>query len=490
MAKPLGKRRTDDFRAEMLQGIQLETEHRTEEAERLYASILAADPSHPYALYRMAIFRAKRGDDVEALRLIQAAMKKTVTPQVVGDCALILERLDRLDEALATYDRTVILDPNNELALLNRSKLLTRLGQHAKAAASFERLLARFPNHSEAHNSLGHLYVQLDRHREAVKCFERAIALDPNNASAEFNLGLVLLLLGDYANGWERYESRFRTEGLASSRSVYPQPHWDGVEPLEGKTIHLYTEQGLGDCIMFLRYAPLLAARGARVIVGVLPLAKVLAAEMSGIEAVIPGDPLPSFDLQAPLLSLPRLLKTRVDSIPANTPYLHARADRVERWRERVPRGKKLTVGVVWAGARGFMGDRNRSIALERFERLFDVADVSFVSLQRELREGDAERLAGRPNVRHFGEELGDFADTAAIISMVDLVISVDTSVAHLVGAMGKPLWILLPHAPDFRWMLERPDSPWYPTARLFRQPKTDDWESVLVNVKTALTAL
>jgi hypothetical protein len=155
-----------------------------------------------------------------------------------------------------------------------------------------------------------------------------------------------------------------------------------------------------------------------------------------------------------------------------------------------VPRGNKLTVGVVWAGGRGFMGDRQRSIALERFERLFDAADVTFVSLQRDLREGDVERLACRPNVRHFGEELGDFADTAAIISMVDLVISVDTSVAHLVGAMGKPLWILLPYAPDFRWLLERTDSPWYPTARLFRQPKTDDWESVLVNVKTALTAL
>jgi Flp pilus assembly protein TadD len=490
MARPIGKRRSRDFRPQILQGLKLETEQRLDDAERIYRTVLDEDPTNSLALYRRAILCAGRKENVEALRLIQAAMKSGATTDMVADFALILERFERLEEALAAYDRALILNPNNEPALLHRSKLLTKLGQHAKAAASFERLLARSPNHSEAHNSLGHLRVQLGRHREAVACFERAVALDPSNASAEFNLALVLLLLGDYEVGWERYESRFRTEGLASSRSVYSQPHWDGVESLEGKTIHLYTEQGLGDCIMFLRYAPVVSARGASVVVGVLPPVKVLAAEMSGIQAVIPGDPLPSFDLQAPLLSLPRLLKTRADSVPANIPYLHARADRIERWRERVPRAKKLTVGVVWAGGRDFMGDRNRSIALKQFDLLFDVPDIDFVCLQRDLREGDAERMDGRSNIRYFGLDLGDFADTAAIISMLDLVISVDTSVAHLVGAMGKPLWILLPHSPDFRWMLERADNPWYPTARLFRQPKIGDWESVLVNVKAALTAL
>jgi Flp pilus assembly protein TadD len=352
MARPIGKRRARDFRPQILQGLQLETEQRLDDAERIYLAVLDEEPTNSYALYRRAILLAGRKDNVEALRLIQAAMKGGATTDMVADCARILERFERLEEALAAYDRALILNPNNDPALLDRSKLLTRLGQHAKAAAGLERLLARAPNHSEAHNSLGHLRIQLDRHREAVACFERAVALDPNNASAEFNLALALLLLGDFEAGWERYESRFRTEVLASSRSVFPQPHWDGVEPLEGKALHLYTEQGLGDCIMFLRYAPIMAARGASVVVGVLPPVKVLADEMSGITAVIPGDPLPAFDLQAPLLSLPRLLKTRLDTVPANVPYIYARADRVERWRERVPRGKRLTVGVVWAGGR------------------------------------------------------------------------------------------------------------------------------------------
>jgi hypothetical protein len=240
---------------------------------------------------------------------------------------------------------------------------------------------------------------------------------------------------------------------------------------------------------MFARYAPILAARGASVVLGVLPAAKVLMTEMSGVTTVAPGDPLPSFDIQAPLLSLPYLLKTRIETIPASVPYLRPRADRLDTWRDRIPHDKKLTVGVVWAGGRDFTGDRNRSISLQKFETLFDVSGASFVSLQRDLRDGDAERLRPRPDVVHFGEQLTDFADTAAVISMLDLVISVDTSVAHLAGAMGKPVWILLPFAPDFRWMLDRTDSPWYPTARLFRQSTIGDWEGVLVNVKAALSA-
>jgi Flp pilus assembly protein TadD len=489
MARPIGKRRPLDFRAQLLQGLQLETQNRLEEAERLYLVILAADPANSFALYRLAIICAKRGNDIEALRLIQAAMKKSVTVEVVGDCALILERLGRTAEAIETYDRALILSPDNVVVLLHRGKLLTKLGQPAKAAASLEKLLALSPNHAEAHNALGHALGDLGRQREAIASFRRAIAFEPDNAGAHFNLALVLLTLGDFEAGWAEYEWRFRVEGMAASRSPFPQPHWDGVESLEGKTINLYTEQGLGDSIMFARYAPILAARGASVVLGVLPAAKVLMTEMSGVTTVAPGDPLPSFDIQAPLLSLPYLLKTRMETIPASVPYLRPRADRLDTWRDRIPHDKKLTVGVVWAGGRDFTGDRNRSISLQTFETLFDVSGVSFVSLQRDLRDGDAERLRPRPDVVHFGEQLTDFADTAAVISMLDLVISVDTSVAHLAGAMGKPVWILLPFAPDFRWMLERADSPWYPTARLFRQSMIGDWEGVLVNVKAALSA-
>jgi tetratricopeptide (TPR) repeat protein len=477
-------------RAQILQGLQLEAEKRLAEADRLYAGILESDPSNFYALYRRAILCAGRGDDIEALRLIQAAMKRSVTVEALGDCAVILDRLGRSAEAMETYDRALILDPHNVLALLHRGRLLTKLGQFARAAATFEKLLARSPDHAEGHNSLGHLLIQLGRHREAVVSFKRAIALEPDNANAHFNLALALLLLGDFEPGWTEYEWRFRTEGLKASRSVYPQPHWDGVESLAGKTIHLYTEQGLGDSIMFVRYAPMVAAMGATVIAGLLPQAKVLASEIIGVTPVAPGDPLPSFDIQAALLSLPYLLKTRLDTIPADVPYIRPRPDRVEIWRDRLPRDRKATVGVVWAGGKDFKGDHNRSIALQRFETLFDAAGIGFVSLQRDLRAGDAARLRQWPDVVHLGEQLADFADTAAIISMLDLVISVDTSVAHLAGAMARPVWILLPMVPDFRWLLDRTDSPWYPTARLFRQSKLGDWDGVLANVKVALSAL
>jgi Flp pilus assembly protein TadD len=490
MARPLSKRHSRDLRAQILQGLQLEAEKRLGEADRLYAAILNSDPSNFYALYRRAILCAGRGDDIEALRLIQAAMKRSVTVEVLGDCGVILDRLGRSAEAMETYDRALIVDPHNVLALLHRGRLFMKLGQHAKAAACFEKLLARSPNHAAAINSLGLSLIELGRHREATACFARAIALEPDNANAHFNLALALLTLGDFEAGWAEYEWRFRTEGLKPSRSVYPQPHWDGVEPLAGKTIHLYTEQGLGDSIMFARYAPMVAALGATVIAGLLPQAKVLATEISGVTPIAPGDPLPSFDLQAPLLSLPHLLKTRIDTIPADVPYIRPRADRVETWRDRLPRDKKPTVGVVWAGGKDFKGDHKRSIALQHFETLFDASGVSFVSLQRDLRAGDAGRLRQRPHVLHFGEQLTDFADTAAIISMLDLVISVDTSVAHLAGAMARPVWILLPLVPDFRWLLDRTDSPWYPTARLFRQPRPGDWDSVLANVKEALSEL
>jgi Flp pilus assembly protein TadD len=490
MAKSLSRRRARDFRAEILHGLQLETESRLDDADQVYSTILQVDPTNFYALYRRAILCAGRGDDIEALHLIQAAMKRNVTVEVLGDCAVILDRLGRSAEAMETYDRALVLDPHSVLVLLHRGRLLSKLGQHARAAACYEKLLARSPDHAEAHISLGHLLIQLGRHRDAVASFARAIALAPDNADAHFNLALALLTLGDFKAGWAEYEWRFRTEGLKPSRSTYPQPHWDGVEPLAGKTILVYTEQGLGDSIMFVRYAPMLAARSASVIAGLLPQAKVLATDIDGVTPVAPGDPLPAFDIQCPLLSLPYLLGTRLETIPASVPYIRPRADRVAAWRDRLQRDGKPIVGVVWAGGRDFKGDHSRSIVLQRFQALFNAPGMRFVSLQRDLREGDAELLRPWVDVVHLGEQLSDFADTAAIISLLDLVISVDTSVAHLAGAMARPVWILLPAVPDFRWMLDRADSPWYPTARLFRQPRPGDWESVLASVKSALSGL
>jgi tetratricopeptide (TPR) repeat protein len=490
MPKPLGKKNRQDFREQIVEALQFEQAGRIEDAQLVYNAILKIDPRHSLALYRRAIYIAKRGNDIEALRLIRDAMKTNFMPQIAGDCGVILERLGRDDEAIEIYNRALVANPNDSAIQLNRANAFVKTQRYAQAAASFEKYLAQHPNDAKTHNLHGLALGNAGRHREAMEAFTRAIALEPDNADMHFHRALELLTLGDFEAGWEEYEWRFASDGVANSRSPHPQRHWDGVEPLAGKTILLYTEQGLGDSIMFGRYGLEFAARGANVYLGVLPPVKILFEEMPGVKAIAPGDQVAPFELQCPLLSAPYFLKTRIDSIPAKVPYIVPRPNWIEMWKPRLPQTGSKTVGVVWAGGLDFKGDKTRSIALKQFATLFDLPGINFVSLQRDLREGDADILSSHTNVLRIGEQVADFADTAAIISMFDLVISVDTSVAHLAGAMAKPVWILLPVNPDFRWMLERSDSPWYPTARLFRQPRFGDWDSVLADVKQALAQL
>jgi hypothetical protein len=265
-------------------------------------------------------------------------------------------------------------------------------------------------------------------------------------------------------------------------------PDWNG-EPLAGKGIYLYIEQGFGDAIMFARYAPMVAARGGTVLFCVRPPLKELLTGLPGVIVGVPGDQGPRCHYMCPLLSLPRIFKTRLDIIPGGVPYIHAVPERVEKWKPRIPRDGKLTVGLVWAGGRDYKADRVRTVGFERFAPLLGHPDVRYVSLHTELREEDAARMAAHPEIVHFGSEIVDFADTAAIVSQLDLVISVDTAVAHLAGAMAKPLWLLLPFTPDWRWLLGRDDSPWYPTVRLFRQERNGDWPGVIARVRVALDA-
>jgi hypothetical protein len=270
-----------------------------------------------------------------------------------------------------------------------------------------------------------------------------------------------------------------------------PQPLWLGEVGIEGKTILLHAEQGYGDTIQFVRYAPMVAERGTTVVLEVQASLKPLLAGLPGVSAVAGrGEALPPFDLHCPLMSLPLAFKTTVDSMPAAVPYLHAPGDRVEKWCGMLPDAKALRVGLAWSGSPKHKNDRNRSIALSRLAPLCMDRTMQFVSLQRDLRGADAETLGGVPNVFAPGAALQDFADTAAVISLLDLVISVDTGVAHLAGALGKPVWILLPFNGEWRWLADRDDSPWYPSARLFRQPKVDDWESVIARVQQEIGAL
>jgi hypothetical protein len=272
-------------------------------------------------------------------------------------------------------------------------------------------------------------------------------------------------------------------------RRDFAQPLWRGEESLEGKTILLHAEQGFGDAIQFVRYVPFLAAKGAQVVLEAPPPLTALFSRIAGAAQVLArGEALPAFDWHCPLMSLPLALKTRLETIPAAVPYLSASEERVASWKQRLPEAGARRIGVAWAGNRNFKGDQTRSIGLARFSPLLSVNGIEFLSLQKDLRDGDREILRDNSHVRHVGDAMEDFSDTAAILSSVDLVISSDTSVAHLAGALGKPVWVLLQYVPDWRWLLERGDSPWYPTARLFRQPKIDDWESVIRQVKDRLS--
>jgi hypothetical protein len=299
---------------------------------------------------------------------------------------------------------------------------------------------------------------------------------------------LALLLNDDFARGWEEYEWRWEDEHLKRQKPQFKQPLWLGQESLKGKTILLHAEQGLGDTIQFSRYAKLVSHRGAKVVLQVQKGLKSLMQSVAGVNWVVEqGEALPAFDYHTPLMSLPLAFKTSLETIPAESVYLECEAVRVEKWKDRLGDKSKPRVGLVWSGNKDHKNDHNRSIALAMLSRIL-AEEVEFISLQKEVRERDKSALE-QVAVKHFGEELKDFMDTAGLVANMDLVISVDTSVAHLAGALGKPLWVLLPFSPDWRWLLEREDSPWYPSAKLYRQPKIGDWESVIVKVAAELKA-
>jgi tetratricopeptide (TPR) repeat protein len=327
----------------------------------------------------------------------------------------------------------------------------------------------------------------LGRYEEAMQSFEQALTIAPDDSKAKYNQSLCRLLAGDFEAGWRQYEARWEIEQFLPFKRDFTQPQWLGEPCVKGRTILLHAEQGIGDTIQFCRYAPLVARLGARVFLEVPKPLVALLSQLDGLEQVFAtGESPAAFDYHCPLMSLPRAFRTNVDSIPASMPYLFADGARVAVWQQRLGEQKKRRIGLVWSGNPGHRNDRNRSVPLSLFAKLLE-NDCEFVSLQKVLRDSDKMQLGAVANVRHFGELLTDFSDTAALLACMDMVITADTAVAHLAGAMEKPVWILVPFNPDWRWMINRGDTPWYPSARLFRQRKAGDWQNVLKEVSQAM---
>jgi tetratricopeptide (TPR) repeat protein len=499
-----------------------------EKAERLCGAVLERDPENFDALHCLGEINFKRGRFDAALALFQQALKRDISrADGFASLGLVFHALGEFERALIAYDEGLRLRPD-DLELVNRRGVaLLGLGRAREALDNFERVLACDAEHFEALANRGNALVKLNRVAEALAVYEEALQRAPDNAQLLANRAVALrrldrpaealmsarqalrakpdfaqarfvesvarLTLGDFAAGWRGYEARWQVGDAARKDRGFAAPMWLGEGPLAGKTILLHAEQGFGDTLQFVRYAPLVAAQGASVILEVQTQLRRLLSGMTVVEAAViaRGDALPRFDCHCALMSLPLAFGTELTTIPAGIPYIAPDEAEVASWRARLAlREDQLRVGLIWSGERSHDNDLNRSLRLATLAPLLDLAGVQFVSLQHEVRAEDNALLQSRSAVVHAAAEFRDFADTAAAISSLDLVISADTAVAHLAGAMGKPLMLLLPYAADFRWLRARADSPWYPTARLFRQPYFGDWESVIESVGNELMRL
>jgi len=397
-----------------------------------------------------------------------------------------LNSLKRYDEALAAYDRTLALQSGHAGAQYNRGTTLHETGRYEEALMSYDRALALQPSFPQALSNRGATLYELRRHDEALASYDRAIALQPDFPEAHWNAASLRLLTGDFARGWAEYEWRWKYQAMAIAKRGFAQPLWRG-EALNGQTILLHAEQGLGDAIQFCRYAPLVAARGGRVILEVHRQLRELVASVPGVTDVVSrGDALPNFDWHCPLLSLPLAFETRLETIPASISYLSAPAQKLADWGVRLGAKNQCRVGLIWSGNPAHKRDQNRSVGLNALLPLLDTGAM-FISLQKDVRPADAVVLGERSDIVRLSDSLVDFSETAALMAQLDLVVTVDTSTAHLAGALGRPVWILLPYLPDWRWLLDRDTSPWYPTARLFRQDETRSWNSVVTQVRDEL---
>jgi Tfp pilus assembly protein PilF len=451
---------------------------------------LALAPDHLDALNNRGNLLLEMGKPEEA----QAAFDRLLTREPTHVQARInrgnaLSALGRGAEALNDYDNALALHPGNPHALYNKGNALRELDRNEDAIEAYGGALLALPSHLGSWINLGLALMALNRHQEALDAYRKALELAPDNADANFNEAVALLTAGDYRRGFEKYEWRWKRTGMAV-KPRFRGRAWLGETSVKGKTILLHAEQGLGDTIQFARYAPLLARDGAKVVLEVPPELKDLLAGIQGVSAVIArGDTLPAFDLHCPLGSLPLAMKTELSGVPADIPYIRVAEDRIAHWRERIEAVPGRRIAIAWSGSAGHVNDRNRSIPLAQLDRLLATPGLRFISVQRDLRPDDAEHLAGQTGLLHVGDDLADFSDTAAVLSLCDMTICVDTSVAHLAAALGRPLCVMIPFQPDWRWTADGERTPWYPQVRLFRQAAPGDWAGVVSRLSEVLAS-
>ncbi len=389
-----------------------------------------------------------------------------------------LHDLGRLDQAEACYRRALMINPNYADAYYNLGNTLQDLDRLSEAEANYRLAISRRPESAEAHSNLGNTLKRTGRRDEAMVSYQRALAIKPDFVEVHWNEGLLRLLTGEFLLGWQKYEYRWQKKD--AKPPGHQQVPWDGA-PLEGKTILIYCEQGLGDSIQFIRYIPLVKARGAMIaVLCPKPLQRLFVSVTEIDHLLTDENDIPHCDYQIPLITLPLAFKTELATIPNVIPYLSTCPISTEKWSQRLGKLAGIKVGIAWRGNPKHKNDRNRSIHPKVLSKIIKTSGCIFISLQKNAKDDDLAVFSGRQNYIDIAGELDDFADTAAVIENLDLVISVDTSIAHLAGALGKPVWIFLPFDPDWRWLLDRNDSPWYPSVRLFRQSRIGDWTSVI----------
>lgn len=453
----------------------------------IYRQAIALAPRFVEAYTNLAELYRELGRYDEAIACCKTALSlRPESFEAFNHLGNVLCDQRKLNDAVAAYQRAIALRPNAAEAHSNFGNALRLKGDLESAVAEYSRALELQPGLISAQNNLGIALRESGKLAEAIDASRKAVALDPKWPTAQYNLGLSLLLKGDLASGWDGYEYRTQLPELAISHQHFPGKLWIG-EDISGQRILLHAEQGLGDSIQFVRYVPLVAKRAAQVSLQVPHELVRLFECVPGVTNLIArGQPLPAYDVQLPLLSLPKSFGTTLETIPSDVPYLRADQALVDAWAgELTQSGKKI--GLVWAGRAQHYDDRNRSMALEMLSPLFELQDVAIYSLQKGEPAGQIRAFAKQDRLIDLGRKLTDLADTAAVLANLDLLISVDTGVAHLAGAIGKPVWVLLPYSPDWRWMRDRSDSPWYPTMRLFRQSRRGDWSDVLQQVVAAL---